>query len=102
MHSIPKRSYAVDGSGCICLNRKGWALNSAVECHLHTVEVIGSNPIAPTIHQLTLRTLPHLPGPSTSSWLNLRPFLPSRTLFAKHGMGFPFFVRKEHSQDEIH
>src|SRR6516165_904447 len=25
------------------------ALNSAVECHLHTVEVIGSNPIAPTI-----------------------------------------------------
>ena len=29
-------------------NRKHWALNSAVECHLHTVEVIGSNPIAPT------------------------------------------------------
>ena len=29
----------------VCL----WALNSAVECHLHTVEVIGSNPIAPTI-----------------------------------------------------
>ena len=28
---------------------KGRALNSAVECHLHTVEVIGSNPIAPTI-----------------------------------------------------
>jgi hypothetical protein len=28
-----------------------WALNSAVECHLHTVEVIGSNPIAPTILQ---------------------------------------------------
>jgi hypothetical protein len=28
-----------------------WALNSAVECHLHTVEVIGSNPIAPTIFQ---------------------------------------------------
>ena len=26
-----------------------WALNSAVECHLHTVEVIGSNPIAPTM-----------------------------------------------------
>jgi hypothetical protein len=30
-------------------NRIQWALNSAVECHLHTVEVIGSNPIAPTI-----------------------------------------------------
>ena len=27
-----------------------WALNSAVECHPHTVEVIGSNPIAPTIN----------------------------------------------------
>jgi hypothetical protein len=25
------------------------ALNSAVECHLHTVEVTGSNPVAPTI-----------------------------------------------------
>ena len=24
------------------------ALNSAVECHLHTVEVTGSNPVAPT------------------------------------------------------
>ena len=29
-----------------------WALNSAVECHLHTVEVIGSNPIAPTIPEM--------------------------------------------------
>ena len=28
---------------------QGWALNSAVECHLHTVEVTGSNPVAPTI-----------------------------------------------------
>jgi hypothetical protein len=39
----------------ICIRNKGVlpttlrALNSAVECHLHTVEVIGSNPIAPTI-----------------------------------------------------
>ena len=31
------------------LTASKWALNSAVECHLHTVEVIGSNPIAPTI-----------------------------------------------------
>jgi hypothetical protein len=30
------------------LLESSWALNSAVECHLHTVEVIGSNPIAPT------------------------------------------------------
>src|SRR5208282_5645100 len=35
---------------CIMMNlpQHKWALNSAVECHLHTVEVIGSNPIAPT------------------------------------------------------
>jgi hypothetical protein len=31
-----------------------WALNSAVECHPHTVEVIGSNPIAPTISRFGL------------------------------------------------
>ena len=35
------------------------ALNSAVECHLHTVEVIGSNPIAPTI--FAIRYEPYLP-----------------------------------------
>ena len=29
------------------------ALNSAVECHLHTVEVVGSNPAAPTIKSTT-------------------------------------------------
>ena len=29
------------------------ALNSAVECHLHTVEVAGSNPAAPTIESIT-------------------------------------------------
>ena len=29
----------VDGIGCNCLNRKGWALNSAVECHLHTLPI---------------------------------------------------------------
>ena len=32
-----------------------WALNSAVECHLHTVEVTGSNPVAPTIFLEGLR-----------------------------------------------
>jgi hypothetical protein len=31
------------------------ALNSAVECHPHTVEVIGSNPIAPTIFSSTCK-----------------------------------------------
>ena len=34
------------------LTASQWALNSAVECHLHTVEVIGSNPIAPTIFSM--------------------------------------------------
>jgi hypothetical protein len=29
------------------------AHNSAVECHLHTVEVVGSNPAAPTIESIT-------------------------------------------------
>lgn len=28
---------------------KQWALNSAVECYPHTVDVTGSNPVAPTI-----------------------------------------------------
>src|ERR1017187_6318578 len=38
------------------------ALNSAVECHLHTVEVAGSNPAAPTINPLHSRihTMPVL------------------------------------------
>jgi len=46
-----------------------WALNSAVECHLHTVEVIGSNPIAPTINLLTIRVLSQLRCPEMSSCL---------------------------------
>ena len=29
------------------------AINSAVECHLHTVEVAGSNPASPTIVRIT-------------------------------------------------
>ena len=38
-------------SGQICSEFARGALNSAVECHLHTVEVAGSNPAAPTINQ---------------------------------------------------
>jgi hypothetical protein len=37
---------------------KQWALNSAVECHPHTVEVVGSNPTAPTNLSITCRTAP--------------------------------------------
>jgi hypothetical protein len=65
----------VDGRDCYCLNRKSWALNSAVECHPHTVEVIGSNPIAPTIsYSRTVsktRTLPFPPpgGISASTFV---------------------------------
>jgi hypothetical protein len=36
-------------------NRIQWALNSAVECHPHTVEVVGSNPTAPTIFSWACR-----------------------------------------------
>jgi hypothetical protein len=42
-----------------------WALNSAVECHLHTVEVTGSSPVAPTIPhlaQLAALSFRKLPG----------------------------------------
>ena len=45
---VPECFQTVDECGCNCLNVKGWALNSAVECHPHTVEVVGSNPTAPT------------------------------------------------------
>src|SRR6266540_389803 len=38
------------------------ALNSAVECHLHTVEVVGSNPTAPTTHQ-------QVTGRAPSTWV---------------------------------
>jgi hypothetical protein len=49
------------------------ALNSAVECHLHTVEVIGSNPIAPTTSTIPVTSpLPippsQLPQVTVASW----------------------------------
>ena len=49
MASVAGRCHAVDGRGGNCLNVKRRAHNSAVECHLHTVEVVGSNPAVPTI-----------------------------------------------------
>ncbi len=39
-----------------------WALNSAVECHPHTVEVVGSNPTAPTISSSGLEISPKDPN----------------------------------------
>jgi hypothetical protein len=35
----PYWTHDVDGNACNCLNVKGWALNSAVECHLHTLTI---------------------------------------------------------------
>ena len=52
LHSRSAAFHIVDGNACHCLNVNGWALNSAVECHPHTVEVVGSNPTAPTITSL--------------------------------------------------
>ena len=70
----PKWPHGVDNTACILLNRKGWALNSAVECHLHTVEVIGSNPIAPTIYFFPYSTPPAC---LDLSWFN--PFSSQKT-----------------------
>ncbi len=45
----------------ICYNGKTaekWAHNSAVECHPHTVEVVGSNPTAPTNFTFTVISVP--------------------------------------------
>jgi len=55
-------------------NGLSWALNSAVECHLHTVEVIGSNPIAPTINQLAGLNLTLCACPEMSSWAMIVPY----------------------------
>src|SRR5579862_501547 len=44
------------------------ALNSAVECHLHTVEVAGSNPAAPTMESTTYILVPWIIG---SIWWHL-------------------------------
>jgi hypothetical protein len=49
------------------------ALNSAVECHLHTVEVVGSNPAAPTIKSTTYSLSGLFPGPNMGP--KRKPFL---------------------------
>ena len=42
----------------IILTEQPWAVNSAVECHPHTVEVTGSNPVPPTSKFKGLRFKP--------------------------------------------
>jgi hypothetical protein len=51
---LPPRGWTPDWTPCVSMSliRRFLlvrALNSAVECHPHTVEVVGSNPTAPTI-----------------------------------------------------
>src|SRR5690348_18055189 len=59
-----------------------WALNSDLECHLHTVEVIGSNPIAPTTRSLSARLDRKPRVPFQDFLLQLQGF----ALFPKVGM----------------
>jgi hypothetical protein len=49
---VLRRASKIEGENLVYndkLTAPKWALNSAVECHPHTVEVVGSNPTAPTI-----------------------------------------------------
>jgi hypothetical protein len=39
----------LDKEESLVYRKKTWAVNSAVECHPHTVEVTGSNPVPPTM-----------------------------------------------------
>ena len=73
-----------------CLSRSSpepvdWALNSAVECHLHTVEVTGSNPVAPTMQIIDLHGI---------AWKS-RPFPPQ-----KSNQQFRFWRQRRNSNQE--
>jgi hypothetical protein len=50
----------------IGLTQSQRAHNSAVECHLHTVEVVGSNPAAPTIKSTTYKRFREVVGSKCS------------------------------------
>ena len=54
------------------------ALNSAVECHPHTVEVVGSNPTAPTIFSSTYRS--HMPLSASPATLPVATVISSVTM----------------------
>ena len=73
------------------LTAETWALNSAVECHPHTVEVVGSNPTAPTT-ELTVATEVRCPAfPVGSKLVTIRhqlgKFLYRRPLMGGKGDG---------------
>ncbi len=48
-------SVRLDSTECQAYTLRRRAHNSAVECHLHTVEVVGSNPAGPTIKSNNLQ-----------------------------------------------
>jgi hypothetical protein len=54
------------------------AHNSAVECHLHTVEVVGSNPAVPTNNPFQMNNL-H-PGTETATLRTVRTTVRKRCL----------------------
>src|SRR3954454_13049256 len=69
------------------------ALNSAVECHLHTVEVVGSSPTAPTIfarspgHPSTKRYLARSQGPGKTPQAGADPsWLQAKAPFSRCGI----------------
>src|ERR1019366_3734970 len=109
--SVPKRPHAIDGNDSNWLNGNSWALNSAVECHLHTVEVTGSNPVAPTIFCKGLRGI-RPKSPTHNSTHNslltapsLKPFpIPSgmplaRPVFHRHRPGYRYPASSECGSD---
>ena len=52
-----------------------WAYNSVVECHLHTVEVVGSNPTAPIIHPIIKFKRVHCRARNATGCSHFRPCL---------------------------
>src|ERR1700683_211498 len=88
-----------------------WALNSAVECHPHTVEVVGSNPTAPTITHQRLETdyafvpLPTLaPAPDPKGWRSGRAFSkrpPEAQVCLLGSCGFPPFAGQSEAATSV-
>ncbi len=78
------------------LTASQWALNSAVECHPHTVEVIGSNPIAPTILHKNLLPVssPSVGWQDTPQHTGNIPILepPARIFCSEFGTDFMFLI----------
>src|SRR5271155_3264707 len=66
------------------------AHNSAVECHLHTVEVVGSNPAVPTIKSTTYEDSASRFGAiwcqSFNNWHQLCRFFPPQTYMIRCGV----------------